>query len=232
MTTKIIILFTANKYNKFKKPVSYNEAMKWFSCVNSSDSKKNCEQIYIFEHDDVYTYGKSIKKDSKVPSHINGIETVQANRGGLWTWHGKGQIMIYFVLNLRKRKMNLHDWFKIIEPIFVQLIQTEIGDKRYSVYADKDKRGFWVKDIQSGNISKIGFIGLRIINGFLTHGISINYNNNLEPFKHINPCGLGDVKITSIKELKKDDSENSQKIETEKELFKEKIGKELSKAFD
>ena len=217
---------------KINHPIPYNEAMKWFNCVNSKKKKKNCEQIYVFEHEDVYTYGKSIQKDSQVPETINGTKTVQADRGGLWTWHGKGQVMIYFVLNLRRRKISLHDWFAIVEPVFVKLIQNEIGDNRYYVYADKDKRGFWVKDTQSNSIAKIGFIGLKITNGFLTHGISINYNNNLEPFKYINPCGLGDIKITSIKELKKDDSENSQKIETEKELFKEKIGQALSKAFD
>ena len=71
------------------------------------------------------------------------------------------------------------------------------------IYADKNKRGFWVKNLKNQSIAKIGFIGLRITNGFLTHGISINYNNDLSVFDYINPCGLGNVKITSISEVVK-----------------------------
>lgn len=216
--------------NVLDKQVSYSKAMKWFDCLNSlDDNKKECEKIYIFEHENVYTYGKSIKNNCKIPEYINNTKTEQANRGGLWTWHGKGQVMVYFILNLRSRKMNLHDWFEIVEPIFVKLIQNEIGDMQYYVYADKDKRGFWVKNTESDTVAKIGFIGLRITNGFLTHGISINYDNSLEPFKYINPCGLGDIKITSIREL---NSKNNKDNELEKKLFKEKIGQELSKAFN
>ena len=107
--------------------------------------------------------------------------------------------------------MTLTDWFSLIEPVIIKCIEEEIINnvglsknelsKILQIYADKNKRGFWIQNKQTSLVAKIGFIGLRITSGFLTHGISINYNNDLSTFAHINPCGLGDVKITSIREI-------------------------------
>ena len=187
--------------------VPYQEAMHWFDNLNQIT--QNDEKIIIFEHQDIYTCGKSVNDDTT--KKINGIEAIKTQRGGLWTWHGKGQIMIYFILNLRKRKMTLTDWFFAIEPVIVKCIEEEIINniglsknelsKILQIYADANKRGFWIKNKQTSLVAKIGFIGLRITSGFLTHGISINYNNDLSAFNYINPCGLGDVKITSISEI-------------------------------
>ena len=187
--------------------VPYQEAMHWFDNLNQIT--QNDEKIIIFEHQDIYTCGKSVNDDTT--KKINGIKAIKTQRGGLWTWHGKGQIMIYFILNLRQRKMTLTDWFSLIEPVIIKCIEEEIINniglsknelsKILQIYADKNKRGFWIKNKQTSLVAKIGFIGLRITKGFLTHGISINYNNDLSAFTYINPCGLGDVKITSIREI-------------------------------
>ena len=187
--------------------VPYQEAMHWFDNLNQIT--QNDEKIIIFEHQDIYTCGKSVNDDTT--KKINGIEAIKTQRGGLWTWHGKGQIMIYFILNLRKRRMTLTDWFSLIEPVIIKCIEEEIINniglsknelsKILQIYADANKRGFWIKNKQTSLVAKIGFIGLRITSGFLTHGISINYNNDLSAFNYINPCGLGDVKITSISEI-------------------------------
>ena len=83
--------------------VPYQEAMHWFDNLNQIT--QNNEKIIIFEHQDIYTCGKSVNDDTT--KKINGIEAIKTQRGGLWTWHGKGQIMIYFILNLRKRKIKL-----------------------------------------------------------------------------------------------------------------------------
>ena len=187
--------------------VPYQEAMHWFDNLNQIT--QNNEKIIIFEHKNIYTCGKSI--NDNIENTINGVKAIKTQRGGLWTWHGKGQVMIYFILNLRQRKMTLTDWFFAIEPIIIRCIEEEIINniglsknelsKILQIYADKNKRGFWIQNKQTSLVAKIGFIGLRITCGFLTHGISINYNNNLSAFTYINPCGLGDVKITSISEI-------------------------------
>lgn len=189
--------------------VPYRKAMQWFDDVGRGN--RDDEKIIIFEHQDVYTCGKSINNNTL--KQINGTEAISTQRGGLWTWHGRGQVMIYFTLNLRKRKITLTDWFALTEPLIVKSIEEEITKltnlskaelrKILQIYADKNKRGFWVKNLKNQSIAKIGFIGLRITNGFLTHGISINYNNDLSVFDYINPCGLGNVKITSISEVVK-----------------------------
>ena len=171
--------------------VPYQEAMHWFDNLNQIT--QNNEKIIIFEHKNIYTCGKSI--NDNIENTINGVKAIKTQRGGLWTWHGKGQVMIYFILNLRKRKMTLTDWFSLIEPVIVKCIEEEIINniglsknelsKILQIYADANKRGFWIKNKQTSLVAKIGFIGLRITSGFLTHGISINYNNDLSAFTYI-----------------------------------------------
>ena len=197
------------------KPVEYNEVIKLF------DNKEK-DKCFILEHNDIYTAGKSVKEQIE---EINGIKTVHTERGGLWTWHGKGQVVVYFIYNLHKHQMTLTDFFEKIEKIFVELIKNEINNDNFVVYADKDKRGFWIKNKTTNEIAKIGFIGLRVSKGVLTHGISINYNNDLRWFEYINPCGLGDVKITSIQESCKD------KTKLNIADFKLKVAKEIERNF-
>lgn len=224
--------------------VPYDEAMRWFDGINQA--KQNNEKIIIFEHQDIYTCGKSV--NNKEINTINGIRTIKTQRGGLWTWHGKGQVMIYFILNLRQRKITLADWFSVIEPTIISCIENDIINNAgisenklheiLQVYADEKKRGFWVKNKKDTSISKIGFIGLRITNGFLTHGISINYNNNISAFKHINPCGLGDITITSVYEINSNihNMKNNEKKMIQHEnvdigIFKNLLAKKLQKIF-
>ena len=221
--------------------VPYQEAMHWFDNLNQIT--QNNEKIIIFEHQDIYTCGKSI--NDNIENTINGVKAIKTQRGGLWTWHGKGQVMIYFILNLRKRKITLTDWFCLIEPVIIKCIEEEIINniglsknelsKILQIYADKNKRGFWIKNKQTSLVAKIGFIGLRITSGFLTRGISINYNNDLSAFTYINPCGLGDVKITSISKiinnLKKTNNHNNELKKDSTNDFKSLLANNLQATF-
>ena len=198
-----------------KEYVNYNDAMKWFDGIKQGDID---EKIFVLEHEDVYTAGKSVlnNENEAVLDAIYNIPVVYTSRGGLWTWHGKGQVVVYFVYNLRKRRMFLSNFLQLVEQATLDIVEQEIFDLcnvnsanlGLKFYADEDRRGFWIKqndvdDNAKMKIAKFGFIGLRVSNGFVFHGISINYNNNLEFFNYINPCGLGDVKITSIEEIVK-----------------------------
>lgn len=244
------------------KQIEYLDAMKWFEDLSE-------EKIFVFEHQDIYTAGKSIDNNEKEKSifNIHGIPAIHTNRGGLWTWHGKGQVIVYFIYNLKKRHLPLSDFLSIVENVVVKNVKTELfkydSKTDFNIFADNDKRGFWYnkydnekenknkekniktnyevsdknKTNENANINlynvskkqnneKFGFIGLRVSQGFVLHGISINYNNNLGWFNHINPCGLGNVKITSIVNIL---HENNNKISSALDInnFKLTLGNEL-----
>ncbi len=180
------------------EPVAYADAMKWFEEPYTED------KVFILEHQDVYTCGKSVSEEEFARVAPGGTimwtPAIRASRGGLWTWHGKGQIVVYFICNLHKNNMTLDDWFQKIEGTVLAGLNEIIRHHHVQgvhVYADKDKRGFWMHDAH-GDVYKIGFIGLRVSKGILTHGISINFDNDLKWFDYITPCGLEGVKIGSI----------------------------------
>ena len=121
------------------EPVAYADAMKWFEEPYQED------KIFILEHQDVYTCGKSVSDEefARIAPNgkIMGTPAIRASRGGLWTWHGKGQIVVYFICNLRKNHMTLDDWFRQVEGAVLASLNDII--KRYNVrginvYADKD----------------------------------------------------------------------------------------------
>ena len=211
--------------------ISYSDAMRFFDVVDGEERELVEEKIYVLEHENVYTAGKSILNfGGELKQKINNIPVVYSDRGGLWTWHGTGQVVVYFVYNLRKHNKTISDFMGLIERCVVEAIKNEIVkckcslggdvDDVYEITARQDKRGFWCKNLKTGEVSKFGFIGLRVKNGFVIHGISINYNNDLLYFDFINPCGLGDVKITSIKEIVGDIGEKHLNINT----FKRTLG--------
>jgi lipoyl(octanoyl) transferase len=218
--------------------IDYKDAMSWFDVIKNYNKNSSCdvERIFILEHNNVYTAGKSIN-DTK-QNLICNIPVVYTDRGGLWTWHGHGQIVVYFIYNLRKRKLFLSDFIEIVEKTVIELINNEIARitnksvlDNIKIYADSKKRGFWATK-KNNNIEdnlKLGFIGLRVLNGFVFHGISINYNNDLSFFNNIVPCGLEGVKITSIQNLiEGNDKNNSLDIE----IFKKHIGNALFEKLD
>ena len=225
-----------------KDYIDYNTAMHWFEQIknfNNRQSRLDEEKIFVLEHNNVYTAGKSI---SNYPNEIHvqqihNTPVVYTNRGGLWTWHGVGQVVVYFIYNLHARRLFISDFMDTIESITVKnivfelekLIGRQLTQTNLAVYADGNKRGFWVKNINTSEISKIGFIGLRVSNGFVYHGISINYNNDLTFFDYINPCGLGDVKITSIKETAGIENINKQ---LDINNFKHHLGNSLFNALE
>ena len=225
-----------------KDYIDYNTAMHWFEQIKKFNNRQNQldeEKIFVLEHNNVYTAGKSINNYPN-ETHIQQIHNtpvVYTNRGGLWTWHGVGQVVVYFIYNLHARRLFISDFMHTIESITVKnivfelekLIGKPLTQTNLAIYADSNKRGFWVKNVNTSEISKIGFIGLRVSNGFVYHGISINYNNDLTFFDYINPCGLGDVKITSIKETAGIENINKQ---LDINNFKHHLGNSLFNALE
>ena len=174
------------------KPVNY------FDAINTLESRlkdlyENNEQelIWTLEHNEVFTAGTSYKENEIIDKSINILET---NRGGKITYHGPGQLICYFVLDLRKKK----DIRKFITTIEKTIIQT-LKFYKIETFPDKDNIGIWHK--YNNEVKKIAAIGIRVSKWIAYHGFAININNDLENYKKIIPCGISDKGVTNLKNI-------------------------------
>ena len=152
----------------------------------------NSELVWILEHPLTFTSGIRSKENEILDKKIKIIKT---NRGGRITLHSPGQKIVYFAINLNKRKKDIKNLVKQIELTIIDFL------KLYKIKSKSDEKniGIWVED------RKIAAIGIRVSNWVAYHGFSININNNLNYYKKIIPCGLDNKKITSAKiEIKMD----------------------------
>jgi lipoyl(octanoyl) transferase len=147
---------------------------------------KGKELVWILEHPLTFTSGIRSKENEILDKKIKIVKT---NRGGKITLHSPGQKIVYFVLDLNKRKKDIKNLIKQIELSIIDLL------KLYNIKGVTDRKnvGIWVKD------KKIAAIGIRVSNWVAYHGFSINIKNYLGHYKKIIPCGLNNNKITSIK---------------------------------
>ena len=177
-----------------KKPVSYNKAMKFLNDrVNDIHSDKNDELIWILEHPNLYTAGISATDNDLLDK--NKFPTFKTNRGGKWTFHGKGQKIVYFILDLNKRGKAIRALVNKIQDIIILSLK-EIG---IEAHKDKNNIGIWVNT--NGEEAKIAAIGIKVKKWIAYHGFSLNISNDIINYKKIIPCGIKDKGITSLKEL-------------------------------
>ncbi|RZO89683.1 MAG: lipoyl(octanoyl) transferase [alpha proteobacterium HIMB59] len=205
------------KIKQLKGYVNYSDTLiKMEELVKKVSEDINKEEIWFLEHNKVFTAGSSTPKEFN-KNKINNIEVLKVNRGGKITYHGPGQMIIYPIINIKFRKLNLIEYINQIEEICIDVFQ----DNQIKLFRKKEKnRGLWVKS--KIGLKKIIFIGLRYSKGVIHHGLSINFNNDLEDFRKIDPCGLHRREISSLKELKV--SYNKNKITKElKESFTKKF---------
>ena len=205
------------KIKQLKGYVNYSDTLiKMEELVKKVSEDINKEEIWFLEHNKVFTAGSSTPKEFN-KNKINNIEVLKVNRGGKITYHGPGQMIIYPIINIKFRKLNLIEYINQIEEICIDVFQ----DNQIKLFRKKEKnRGLWVKS--KIGLKKIIFIGLRYSKGVIHHGLSINFNNDLEDFRKVDPCGLHRREISSLKELKV--SYNKNKIIKElKESFTKKF---------
>ena len=181
------------------KPVNYFDAIKILES-RLKDLYENNEQelIWTLEHNEVFTAGTSYKENEIIDKSIKILET---NRGGKITYHGPGQLICYFVLDLRKKK----DIRKFITTIEKTIIQT-LKFYKIETFPDKDNIGIWHKS--NNEIKKIAAIGIRVSKWIAYHGFAININNDLENYKKIIPCGISDKGVTNLKNILDQDYSN------------------------
>ena len=177
------------------KPIKYNLAIKELEDrLEMINDKKSNELIWILEHEEVYTGGMSYKENEILDRSINLIKT---NRGGKITYHGPGQIICYFVINLKKRKINIRKFISIIEKTIIDTL----SEFKIDSFADKQNIGIWHQNKKE--IKKIAAIGIKVRKWIAYHGFSINVRNDLKKYKKIIPCGIRDKGITNLVKIKK-----------------------------
>ena len=186
-----------------KKPVEYVKAVSFLEKrMLELKDKKQSELIWILEHPSTYTGGIRFKENEILDKNVKIINT---NRGGKLTWHGSGQIVCYFVLNLNTRGKDVRRFILILEKAIIKTI----GEYGIKSYADRKNIGIWVND--KNKIKKVAAIGLKIKRWIVYHGFSINISNKLDAYKKIIPCGIKQNSVTSLKKIKNQSYEGIEK---------------------
>tara|TARA_B100000035_G_scaffold19408_1_gene15533 strand:+ start:103 stop:723 length:621 start_codon:yes stop_codon:yes gene_type:complete len=185
---------------KSKKPIKYEDAIKLMENRLFDVSQNNSKElIWILEHEDIFTAGTSYNENEILDKTVKILKT---NRGGKITYHGPGQLICYFVIDLKKRNKDIRKFVSKIEKTIIDTL------KFYNIksFADKKNIGIWYND--KNKIKKIAAIGIRVSKWIAYHGFSININNNLKNYNSIIPCGIKDKGITSLKKISNQDYKN------------------------
>ncbi len=152
------------------------------------------DELWLVEHPPVFTVGLNGK-----PEHLlapGDIDVVKVDRGGQVTYHGPGQIVLYLLIDLRRRGLGVRALVSLMEQAVIELLA---GYGIQSV-ARQDAPGVYVDD------AKIASLGLRVRRGCSYHGLALNVDMDLEPFRRINPCGYPGLAVTRLRDLGVNDS--------------------------
>ena len=179
--------------------VDYEASVKFMQLrVKEISRNLQKELIWFLNHDHIYTKGTSANENEILKT--NEIKVVKTNRGGKTTYHGPGQRIVYFMIDLNSKKKDIRKFITIIEQSLIDFL------KNYKINATtfKDRVGIWVtgKDGQTfDKEEKIGAIGLRLQKWITYHGLSFNIKPDMTNYEYINACGLENFKNTSLFEL-------------------------------
>ena len=162
------------------------EEMKYFTENRDPDT---LDELWTLEHNSVFTQGLSGK-----PEHLlkaTQIPIVQSDRGGQITYHAPGQLVIYCLIDIKRLGIGIKKMVSMIEQSLIELLSS------YDIKAHtlKGAPGVYVND------SKIAALGLKVKHGRTYHGLSLNIDMDLSPYKLINPCGYSDLKVTQMRNL-------------------------------
>ncbi|MHB1949045.1 MAG: lipoyl(octanoyl) transferase LipB [Gammaproteobacteria bacterium] len=144
------------------------------------------DEIWVVEHDPVFTQGQNGKAE-----HIlnpGTIPVIKVDRGGQVTYHGPGQLVVYTLIDLKRKKFNVRELVTLLEQSIIDLLQ----EFKINAAAKREAPGIYVAG------QKICSIGLRIRRGCSYHGLALNVAMDLEPFSRINPCGFQNLKMTQL----------------------------------
>lgn len=170
----------------------YQETLVAMQQFTASRTATTPDEIWLTEHTSVYTLGIN-RKNVRLPQ--NSIPVVLVDRGGKITYHGSGQVIIYVLLDLKRRNLNVRQLVNILEASIIKLL-AKLG---IAASAKSDAPGVYVQ--VDGKSKKIASLGLRLKNNCCYHGLSLNVEMDLAPFAAIDPCGYVGLEITQTKDL-------------------------------
>ena len=179
------------------KPIKYDYAIQFLEqrLADINNNKKK-ELIWILEHEEIYTAGTSYKEEEILNKDI---ELIKTNRGGKVTWHGPGQLICYFAIDLKKRKKNIRRFLTLIEKTIIE----SLSEFDIHTFGDPKNIGIWTN--HNNKTCKVAAIGVRVSKWIAYHGFAININNNLSNYENIIPCGIADKGIINLKEINDQD---------------------------
>ncbi len=162
-------------------------AMQEYTIRREADS---ADELWLLEHPPVYTLGVAGRAEH-LPRVANGIPVVKVDRGGQITYHGPGQVVLYLLLDMRRRGLAVRPLVRIMEQAVIDLLAS------YGVAGEgrMEAPGVYV------NGAKIAALGLRIRNGCCFHGLAFNADMDLSPFRAIDPCGYSGLAVTQARDL-------------------------------
>lgn len=155
------------------------------------------DELWFLQHPPVFTQGQAGKAEHLLAP--GDIPVIASNRGGQVTYHGPGQLVMYPLLDLRRRELGIRDLVTLLERAMIDTL-AGLG---VEAYAKADAPGVYVEHPFDGRpqTRKIGSIGLRVSRGCSYHGLSLNVDMDLEPFSRINPCGYAGLRMTQLRDL-------------------------------
>lgn len=173
----------------FKEPEEYSDCWQSMKQFTESRQADSLDEVWLLEHKPVFTLG--IRERAEDCIDTGDIPVVKTDRGGLITYHGPGQLLIYLLLDLRRLGAGLKSLVNILEQSSIDVL------REYGIQAVRMENapGVYV------NGSKIASLGLRVQRGCTYHGLSLNVDMDLSPFERIVPCGLAGIKMTDMKAL-------------------------------
>ena len=151
------------------------------------------DELWITEHPPVYTLGLAGRREHVLRD--NAIPALRVDRGGQVTYHGPGQLVVYVLVDLRRRKLGLRDLVRRLEAAVVEWL----GSSGISAYGKPSAPGVYVS--RDGVEAKIAALGLKVRNGCTYHGIAVNVAMDLSPFADIDPCGYPGLAVTQLADL-------------------------------
>lgn len=163
----------------------------WHAMQQFTDQRNEntADQLWLLEHQPVFTQGQAGKEEHLL--FPGDIPVVKVDRGGQVTYHGPGQLVVYVLLDLKRRNLGVRALVTMIEQVLVELL----SDYQINAYAKADAPGVYVDD------AKIASLGLRVRKGCTFHGLALNVNMDLSPFARINPCGYAGMQMIQCKDI-------------------------------
>lgn len=166
----------------------YQKTLQTMQAFTAGRTPQTPDEIWLTEHDAVYTLGLN-RRDICFPK--NNIPVVLVDRGGKITYHGPGQAVIYLLIDLKRRNLNVRQLVNIIETTIIELL----AQYQINAVTKKDAPGVYIDG------KKIASLGLRLKNNCCYHGLSLNVDMDLSPFEAIDPCGYVGLLMTQAKDL-------------------------------